>query len=296
MIAIAGSLNLDIVAHVPTIPLPGETVVGSRLSQHLGGKGGNQAVAAARLGAPVVFFGAVGDDAVADTLIAGLADEGIDVAGVRRVAGPSGHALVNVNDHGDNAISVLPGANDALAPPPSPFPEGVRWLLLQLEVPMPTVLAWARAAQAAGVRVMLNAAPAAALPPTLLQAVDTLVVNEIEMTRLTGGDVEQAASLGPRCVVMTLAARGSVAWTEGRRVVQDGHDIWAVDSTGAGDTFAGALAAGLWQGRPFDEALERAGFAASLACMRRGAREGMPRSAELEHAMNDWRHDLLAAR
>jgi len=290
MIGVVGSLNLDLVARVPAIPAPGETVLGRAFARHHGGKGGNQAVAAARLGVPVAFVGAVGRDAFGDELAAGLAAEGVDTTGLARADEPSGCALITVADSGENAITVLPGANAHAPLPPAVFPPW-RWLLMQLELPLPTVLAWAQAAKAAGVPVMLNAAPMTALPAALLAATDVLVVNQTELAALAGGDLQAAAAMGPRTVVATLGARGAVAWHERRRFEQPAHDVWAVDTTGAGDTFAGALAASLWQGRPFEQALARAAFAASLACIKPGARGGMPGGDELDRAMADWRHD-----
>ena len=282
MIAVAGSLNIDLVARVPQIPQPGETVLGSTLTRHQGGKGGNQAVAAARLGAAVRFYGAVGDDGFGAELSEALRNEGIDTSGLRRVAGASGCALISVADDGDNAISVLPGANLQAPLPPAVWPRELRALLLQLEIPLPTVIAWAERAHAAGVPVWLNAAPMQALPPELLALLDLLVVNEGELAALGVADVQAAAALGPRRVVATLGGRGAVAW-DGRLLLQEpAHDIWMVDSTGAGDTFTGALAASLVQGRGFDEALHRAGVAAALACGKVGAREGMPTAIELD--------------
>lgn len=285
MLAVAGSLNLDLVARVPHIAAPGETVLGSTLARHQGGKGGNQAVAAARLGVPVRFFGAVGSDDFGDGLATALAAEGIDTTGVQRVPGPSGCALISVADDGENAISVLPGANGQAPRPPVTWPKELRALLLQLEIPLATVRAWAESAHAAGVPVWLNAAPMAALPAALLPLVDLLVVNEGELAALGAADVAAAARLGPRRVVVTLGARGAVAWREGRCIEQPAHAVAVVDSTGAGDSFVGALAASLWQGRPFDEALHRAGVAAALACTKLGAREGMPTADELDAAM-----------
>jgi len=285
MIAVLGALNLDWVAHLPRLPRAGETVLGHSLVRHAGGKGGNQAVAAARLGAPVRFFGAVGEDADGEALVAGLAAEGIDTGAVLRVARPSGCALVQVADDGENSIVVLAGANELAPLPPPAWPPELQRLLLQLELPLPTVMAWAAAARQAGVPVLLNAAPALALPAELLQGLDCLLVNEVEARALSEGDIAALAALGARRVIVTLGARGALAWDEGRALQQLPHDVWMIDSTGAGDTFAGALAAALWQGQPFDEALHRAGVAAALACTRRGARGGMPTALELEAAL-----------
>lgn len=290
MIAVVGSLNLDLVARVPHLPAPGETVLGSVLERHHGGKGGNQAVAVARLGVPVAFFGAVGRDAFGDELAAGLAAEGVDIAGLVRVQAPTGCALINVGPHGENQISVLPGANAHAPGPPRPFPP-LDWLLLQLELPLPVVQAWVHAAREAGVRVALNAAPWAALPEALLQALDLLIVNETELAAFGCADPAELAARGPRAVVATLGARGALGWHAGRRFEQAGHDVWAVDTTGAGDTLCGALVASLHEGRPFASALARACFAASLACTKPGARAGMPRAEELRHARQDWQDD-----
>lgn len=282
---------MDLVGRVPHLPVAGETVLGTAFARHHGGKGGNQAVAAARLGAPVSFFGAVGRDAFGDELVGGLADEGIDIRGVQRVDAPSGCALISVDSHGGNAISVLPGANLQAPLPPSAWPAGVRWLLLQLEVPVPTNLAWARAARAAGVQVLLNAAPMVALPPELLGLVDTLIVNQIELKSLVGAHddvtsaLRAAVALGPRQVVATLGAQGCVAWDGQALQREPARAVWMVDSTGAGDTFVGALACSLWQGRGFADALRRANVAAALSCTRAGARGGMPTHAELEQTL-----------
>jgi ribokinase len=284
---------MDLVGRVPRLPAAGETVLGSTFARYHGGKGGNQAVAAARLGAPVRFFGAVGQDAFGDELVADLAVEGVDVTPIVRTSGPSGCALISVDAHGDNAISVLPGANLHAPPPPADWPGEVRWLLLQLETPMPVTLAWARAADAAGAQVLLNAAPMASLPPELLKHVDTLLINHGELRELVGGgdDLEAslhaASALGPRRVVATLGGRGCVALDGDRFYRLPAREVWMVDSTGAGDTFAGALACGLWQGRSFADALARANLSAALSCTRAGARGGMPSGAELEQALSE---------
>lgn len=288
MIVVAGSLNMDLVGRVPRLPTWGETVMGEGFARFAGGKGGNQAVAAARLGAPVVFAGAVGDDPFGAELRAGLQAEGVDVSGLQTAHTSTGCALIHVRADGDNAISVLPGANLHAPPPPAPWPAAWRCLLLQLEVPLATNLAWAQAGRAAGATVMLNAAPMVPLPGALLGALDLLLVNEVELLALVGRQpdvataLQAAARLGPPRVVATLGSRGSAAWDAGRLIVQAGFHAAVVDTTGAGDTFAGALAASLWQRRPFEEALRRANAAAAISCTRAGARGGMPRAADLD--------------
>jgi ribokinase len=290
MILVVGSLNLDLVGRAPRIPAPGETVLGGELARFHGGKGGNQAVAAARLGAQVMFVGAVGSDPFGDELVAGLIGEGVNATGVARVGGASGAALITVDDGGDNAITVLPGANRWVARPSTPLPAPLRVLLMQFELPIDTTLAWAQAARSAGVPVVLNAAPFVPMPQPLLGAVDTLIVNQHELAELAGtADLDEglrrAERLGPRRVIVTLGARGCVAAADGQRRTVPGLRVDVVDTTGAGDTFCGAYAASIAAGAPMDEALTRANAAAALSCTRAGARGGMPSAAELAQAM-----------
>ena len=287
-LTVAGSINMDLVARVPKIPAPGETLLGRELVRHHGGKGANQAVAAARLGAAVSFFGAVGDDIFGSELLQGLRDEGIAVPGVARVAGASGAALINVGDDGENAISVLPGANLRAPLPADDWHASA--LLLQLEIPLAITLAWALAARRCRAAVLLNAAPFAPLPLQLLQATDVLIVNEGEWAALeaqVSHDVaaRQAVDRLPWRVV-TRGAAGVLAHSrDGARIELAGVPVDVLDTTGAGDTFCGALAAGLVGGRPFAEALARANRAAGLACTAAGARGGMPRLEQLEAAL-----------
>ena len=289
MMTVAGSINMDLVARVPAIPAPGQTVLGHHFARHHGGKGANQAVAAARLGAAVQFVGAVGRDAFGVELLAELQREGINTGAVQSVDEASGCALISVDDAGENTIAVLPGAN-LLAPlPPAQWQAAL--LVLQLELPLATCLAWAQAARERGVPVLLNAAPMAALPPALLACVDTLVVNEGELHALVGKRVDPqadalaaAATLGPQRVVVTLGEGGVRAWDHGRVITVPGHHVKVVDSTGAGDTFVGALAASLVQGLHFEAALRRANVAAALSCQSPGARGGMPTLQALTHA------------
>ena len=219
MIVVAGSLNMDLVGLVARLPAWGETVMGDSLARFAGGKGGNQAVAAARLGAPVAFAGAVGDDPFGAELRTGLQAEGIDTQAMVAVPGTAtGCALIHVRPDGDNAITVLPGANRLAPLPPAAWPAAWRWLLLQGELPMPATLAWALAARAGGAQVMLNAAPMADWPGDLLAALAVMVVNEGELQALVGRQPDMpaalraAAALGPACVVATLGAQGCAAW------------------------------------------------------------------------------------
>lgn len=279
MLCVAGSINMDLVARVPHIPAPGETVLGDALQRFHGGKGANQAVAAARLGAPVQFFGAVGDDAFGAELRRGLVDEGIACSGLVQVAGASGCALINVASDGDNAITVLPGANSQAPLPPAGWSAAL--LLLQLEIPLATVTVWAQAARRGGIEVLLNAAPMTPLPAELLGAVDVLLVNRGELAELAGTtDVEAALTVvarrGPRRIVVTLGGDGCLAHDAGQTMRLPGVAVDVVDSTGAGDCFAGALAASLHDGLPFADALARANRAAALSCTVAGARGGMP--------------------
>lgn len=294
MLVVAGSINMDLVAPVPHIPGPGQTVLGGQLGRHHGGKGANQAVAAARLGAAVRFFGAVGRDAFGDELIAGLRAEGIATDDMKRVGGSSGCALISVDSHGENAIAVLPGANQHAPLPPAAF--DAKLVLLQLEIPLATVGAWVQAAASRGIPVMLNAAPMAQLPRELLAALSLLVVNRMELNALLGsasltddsldGALAAAAGLGLRRIVLTLGADGCRVWDDGRISHVPGRPVEVVDTTGAGDAFVGALAAGVVEGLAFEQAVQHANVAASLSCRRAGARDGMPHRAAVNAAMN----------
>lgn len=293
-LVVAGSLNMDWVGRAPRIPGRGETVLGHALQCFHGGKGGNQAVAAARLGAAVRFHGAVGADATGDALIAGLNAEGIDTRGVIRVAQPSGAALITVADDGENAITVLPGANLWATGPAAADLADAKALLLQLEIPLHTNLDWAQAARRVGVPVILNAAPMAAGLSELLAAVDVLIVNQAELAALpgcgtsSGPEALHAASrLGPTTVVVTLGARGCAAWSEGHHVDLPGRAVQVVDSTGAGDTFVGAFAVAHAQGLALAAAMTQANAAAALSCTRAGARAGMPHASALAAAVAD---------
>ncbi|NUO75426.1 MAG: ribokinase [Lysobacter sp.] len=284
-VLVAGSANLDFVVRAARVPAPGETVLGRELATYPGGKGANQAVACARAGAPTRLLAAFGDDAYAVPIEASLRAAGVDVQALRVADRATGTAFICVSDDGENAITVAPGANAALRAEHLPDLSGVACLLLQLETPLATVEAWAKAARAAGVRVLLNAAPAHALPPDLLNAVDVLIVNEGELAAITGvhGDLATAlASLHVPWVIVTLGARGCCARIDNELLHQAAYPVAAVDTTAAGDTFCGTLAAALAAGEGVAAALRRASAASALACTRPGAQSSVPARAEVD--------------
>lgn len=280
MILVAGSANLDFVVRAGHIPAPGETVLGHSLATHPGGKGANQAVAAARAGgATTHMLLALGADAHAHVLEQSLHGAGVQTHIVRSTQQATGTAFICVSDDAENAITVAPGANNLLAPGHLPPLDGFSHLLMQLETPLPTVTAYARAARAAGVAVALNAAPAQALDAELLALLDILIVNEGELARITGaqGKVREAlARLQVPLVVVTLGARGCCARWGTEHLLQPAFAIEPVDTTGAGDTFCGVLVAALDLGAGLAQALRQASAASALACMRPGAQSSIP--------------------
>ncbi|HET7313469.1 ribokinase [Salinisphaera sp.] len=300
MIVVAGSANTDLVARVSHHPEAGETLLAADYAVHQGGKGANQAVAAARLGAPVRFIGAAGDDDFGDQIVADLAAEGIDADGVQRFPGSSGLALITVDEAGENRIVVVPGANGELdgSRDMNGAMGGATVLLVQLETPIAFVNAALAAGRAAGAEVILNAAPAAPLKAFEMAAVDWLMVNAGEAAFLLGESegasrdetADQAARLASQHnvgVIATLGADGAL-WVgdDGAQGHVPGRSCEVVDTTGAGDTFAGAFAAARLEGRPVEDAIRMAGVAASLAVGAAGARAGMPDRAAVRTAMS----------
>ena len=285
IVLVAGSANLDFVVRAAHVPAPGETVLGRGFATFPGGKGANQAVACAKAGgAGTRMLLALGDDDFARPLEQSLREAGVELHVVRSER-PTGAAFICVADNAENAITVAPGANATLAPGHLPPLEGAGWLLLQLETPLETVLAYAMQARAAGVRVALNAAPAQALPGELLDALDLLIFKEGELAALagSGGDVAvQLSRLRVPSVVVTLGARGCVARHEGELLEQPAFPVEAVDTTAAGDTFCGTLVAALNRSAPMRDALREAVAAAALACTRPGAQASIPARDEVE--------------
>lgn len=295
-IVVFGSLNMDLVARVPRMPGPGETLAGHGFFSNAGGKGANQAVAAARQGAQVAMVGQVGADAFGAELGTALHDNGVDVTDVRATAeAPTGVAMILVDDGAQNCIAVIAGANAKVGPADAQAlaerlgPGDL--LLLQLEVPMDAVQRAAAVARERGATVVLNPAPAHALPEALWPLVDILVLNETEagmLDGLPGVDAPSAADVGarllqrgPNHVIVTLGAEG-VVWTSAAGTQRfDAVRVKAVDTTAAGDTFIGALAARLAAQSPMDEAIAHGIRAAALSVTRAGAQASMPTLAEV---------------
>jgi ribokinase len=296
-ILVAGSANLDFVVRASHVPGPGETVLGRDLAMVPGGKGANQAVACARAGgARTRMLVALGQDAFAGMLEESLRNAGVHLHVVRVAKEATGVALICLADNAENAITVAPGANATLSGPDMPSLDGVGYLLLQLETPLGTVLEFARMARARGVKVVLNAAPACALPDELLDVVDVLIVNEDELTRISrerGSVARMLSAVKVPCVIVTLGARGCCAWERGKFSLQPAFKVEPVDTTAAGDTFCGVLVAALNSNATLREALRRASAAAALATTRVGAQASIPTYDEVEGLLREealnWR-------
>lgn len=293
MISVFGSANMDLVAYVDVAPALGETVTGRSFSTIPGGKGANQAIAAARAGAKVAFLGAVGEDDFGNEMRRTLAEAGVDVTNLRTAPGSSGIAQIVVDGTGGNSIIVVPGANGTVTTPTAAEIEVIsrsEVLLLQLELPIEAVTAAARAARAAGTTVVLTPAPVQPLPAELLEAVDILVANEHEAVAITGQtDHERALEELRRTVgwvIITLGSRGALTSSgDGLATLVEAPRVNAVDTTAAGDTFVGALAAARVEGQPADRAVRFATAAAGLSVQRAGASSSMPTRAEIDRCL-----------
>jgi ribokinase len=299
-VVVVGSANMDLVVRCEHIPAPGETVIGGQFVTLPGGKGANQAVAAARLGGEVRFVGCVGADAFGESLFAGMAADGIITDHLRRdPEAPTGVALIGVDDRGQNAIIVAPGANHRLTPADIDAARDsiaeAAYLVIQLEIPQSMVAHAVALAKEVGTRVLLNPAPvsvAEPFPHSLLRQVDVLTPNEHEAANLLGYaspdgvDMEEAArrlvEIGIDCVVVTLGGEGCLLATqEGVRHLP-ALRVSPVDTTAAGDCFTGALAVALAEGQEMEAAIAFATRAAAISVTRLGAQPSLPWRAELE--------------
>jgi ribokinase len=285
MILVAGSANLDFVVRAPHIPAPGETVLGGEFRTFPGGKGANQAIACARAGnISTAMLLALGDDAFAAPIEQSLQSAGVRAHIVRVTDQPTGTAFICVSDDAQNAITVAPGANNSLRPSHLPPLDGFTHLLLQLETPLETVIAYAHAARARSVKAVLNAAPARPLSRELLSLIDVLVVNEGELATIAGkrGTIAECLErVDVPCVVVTLGGAGCCARNGRELISEEGFEVEPVDTTAAGDTFCGMLVACLARNLELREALRLSNAAAALACTRRGAQESIPTHSDV---------------
>ncbi|GAA2705544.1 ribokinase [Actinoplanes palleronii] len=288
-VVVVGSANMDLVGLAPRLPRPGETVLGDDFVMTPGGKGANQAIAAARAGGATTFLGAIGSDSFGVTLGSRLAATGVDTTHLRTSYGPSGVAVIMVDRAGENAILVSPGANRTflgLSDEERACIADADVLLCQQEIPLATVAEALTAARAAGTRTVLNAAPAMELPPGLLEQVDLLVVNETEARAITGGqdasDMAALLALVPR-VVLTLSGAGSrYADRDGQDVQVPAFAVEVADTTAAGDAFTGALAVAWAEGRDLLDAVRWANAAGAASVRKIGASNALPDRAEIE--------------
>ena len=294
---IIGSANVDMIMKVKRLPERGETVTDGTFMQTFGGKGANQAVAAARAGGDVRFVACLGRDAFTPAMVENFRSDGLNLDGVRFVDDqPSGSALVMIDEGGMNYLTVAPGSNAALGLEQI----AAEWgriassglILLQMEIPVETNRAILKRARETGIPVMLNYAPAHSIHPDLLAGLDTLIVNENEAAALSGvapadqASAERAvralAAMGVRCVILTLGAAGSLILEDGHVTRVPAFPVKAVDTTAAGDTFCGVLGVALLEGRSLPEAVRFATAAAALSVTRFGAQPSIPARIEID--------------
>jgi ribokinase len=303
-ILVVGSSNTDLVIKVPEIPRPGETLIGTEFRTFPGGKGANQAVAAARAGGDVVFIASVGDDPYGEEAIRGYKLDKINTENIKVCRGiPSGIAMITIAASGENAISVASGANAHLHPEDldeaeEAFDEA-RIMLVQLETPLPTVLKAVRLCRELGTRVILNPAPATELPDEILACTDILTPNETEAERLTGiavkneRDARAAANIlhdrGVSTVIITMGREGAFLSdrASGMAGMVPGFTVEALDTTAAGDVFNGYLAVALAEGKPLEEAVREAHAAAALSVQAMGAQSSIPGREETENFLRE---------
>ena len=294
-ILVIGSSNTDMTVKTKALPKPGETVLGGIFTMGAGGKGANQAVAARRLGGEVKFICKVGRDIFGDNAIAHYQQEGLDTGGILRSELPSGVALISVDEHAENCIVVASGANNDLTEADIEAVAGdlrsCGILLLQLEIPVPSVVKAARIAHEAGATVVLNPAPACPLPDGLFRYVDLFIPNETELSTFSGLPVSDEASAakaaaamqakGVGKLIVTMGSKGSLICEGGEPVFVPARKVKAVDTTAAGDTFCGALCVALSEGRSLKEAAEFATAASALTVQKMGAQDSIPYRKDL---------------
>ena len=283
-IGVVGSINLDLVASGAPLPTAGETVTGARFAQHPGGKGANQALAARRLGAEVKMVGCVGDDALAEAALALLRQDGVDVGSVMSEIGTAtGVALIAVSPEGENQITVASGANAKVSASDVAGLPVCDVILCQLEVPVPAIEAAADHAAATGALLAINLAPAMDVPSSLLDRADLLIVNEIEAA-FYGEAMHHDGGL----VAVTLGGAGAVLYKQGREIARTAaYPVTVVDTTGAGDTFCGALAVALAEGQEPQAALSFAAAAGALAVTKPGAQPSLPWRAAVDELISE---------
>jgi ribokinase len=296
-VVVLGSLNMDLVVRAPEMPRPGETIRGEQFTTIPGGKGANQAAAAARLGAAVAMVGRVGADAFGPVMLANLRAQRVDVAQVQSdPAAASGIAMIIVDAHGENSIVVAPGANGCVTmndlAAARDLLAGARYLLMQFEIPLPVVRGAIDLAQELGLRVILNAAPAYPVPPAFLHGVWGLVANESEARVLTGVEVvdvaaarragQQLCAGGIPVVIITLGAQGALLVIADETTHVPARAVQVVDTTAAGDAFIGGLTVALLQGLPLAEAVRYATCAGTLATTVLGAQTSLPSAAQVD--------------
>lgn len=288
MITVVGSINMDLVVQTDHFPKQGETVLGKLYTTVPGGKGANQAVAAARLGSDVHMFGAVGQDAFGTELLSGLKDEGVQVQNVKQTDGASGIANILLSE-GDNRIIVVPGANHSVTTEEiDALTEKLAasdLVMMQLEMPIPVIQHTLELCHQNGVPTILNPAPASGFTADFLPYCTYLTPNETEAEEMFGRDWEQALFDYPNRLVVTLGEKGAQFYDGEKLVTVKGFPATAVDTTGAGDTFNGALAVSLSEGKTFEESVRFANAAASLSVEEFGAQGGMPERAAVMERM-----------
>ena len=286
-----GSINMDLVVRTPRFANPGETIVGLDFYTAPGGKGANQAVAAGRLGVDVLMVGRVGDDFFGKNLLKNLQENNVDIKEIKiDNSVPTGTALITVDNHAENKIIIIPGANGGVSLSDidnlTPFLNKANILMLQLEVPLETVVSAAKKANDSGAKVLLDPAPARKLPDELLQVSDFITPNETEAQILTGikineySDAKKAADIllekGVQAVIVKMSSKGSYYYDGSKEIIFHAYDVDAIDTVAAGDAFNGAFAVAYSEGKPIEEILQWANACGALSTTKPGAQPSMP--------------------